>query len=163
MTLKNAPATELVRAGALALTLHWRDGTLARVRLRFARPNDAPGPGTEHGRRVQAALEAYAAGSAQGWPGLPLAWGQVSGFARRVLTALREQVPFGRTQTYGGLAALAGRPRAARAVGRVLANKPWPLLVPCHRVLGADGRLTGFSSADGLEMKRFLLTLEGSL
>jgi methylated-DNA-[protein]-cysteine S-methyltransferase len=71
------------------------------------------------------------------------------------------QVPYGRTETYGGLAAKVGRPRAARAVGTVMHSNPIPIVLPCHRIVGANGSLTGY--AGGLDVKRRLLELEGAL
>ena len=68
------------------------------------------------------------------------------------------RVPYGRTITYGELAALLGKPRAARAVGAALGRNPLPIIVPCHRVVGSDGSLTGF--AGGVDIKRSLLALE---
>ena len=79
-------------------------------------------------------------------------------FQRRIWTALAERVAFGRTVSYGGLAALAGRPSAVRAVGNAVGRNPWVIVVPCHRVLASGGRLGGFSS--GLERKRGLLRHE---
>ena len=75
---------------------------------------------------------------------------------------LRElaHVPFGHTETYGALAARAGRPRAARAVGTVMNRNPIPIVLPCHRIVGANGSLTGY--AGGLDRKRRLLQLEGA-
>jgi len=67
-------------------------------------------------------------------------------------------IPRGETRTYGQIARQVGSPRAARAVGQAMANNPWPVIVPCHRVLGSDGRLTGFGG--GLEMKRRMLEME---
>lgn len=67
-------------------------------------------------------------------------------------------IPLGETRTYGWLAAQVGRPGAARAVGRAMATNPIPLIVPCHRVVGSQGQLTGFGG--GLAMKRALLELE---
>jgi methylated-DNA-[protein]-cysteine S-methyltransferase len=78
-------------------------------------------------------------------------------FARTVMECLR-QVPYGQTVTYGELAARAGRPGAARAVGQVMHSNPVPLFLPCHRVLGASGDLTGF--AGGLDTKKALLEME---
>jgi methylated-DNA-[protein]-cysteine S-methyltransferase len=63
--------------------------------------------------------------------------------------------------TYGDLAAAIGSPGAARAVGSVMARNCFPLIVPCHRVLGAGGSLGGYSAPDGLRMKRRLLAMEG--
>jgi len=82
----------------------------------------------------------------------------IGAFGRSVLTACA-RIPWGRTATYGELAAAVGRRGAARAVGRALGRNPLPVVIPCHRVIGADGRLVGFGS--GLEMKRRLLEHEG--
>ena len=80
-------------------------------------------------------------------------------FQRRVWVLTRE-IPRGQTRTYGQLARMAGSPGAARAVGQTMARNPWPIIVPCHRVLGSDGSLTGFGG--GLEMKRRMLQMEGA-
>jgi len=79
-------------------------------------------------------------------------------FQKRVLMELA-QVPFGETLTYGELAARAGSPGASRAVGSVMAKNPLPIVIPCHRVLAAGGRIGGFTG--GLDLKRMLLTIEG--
>ena len=69
-------------------------------------------------------------------------------------------MPYGQTDTYGKLAARAGRPRAARAVGTIMNRNPIPIVLPCHRIVGANGSLTGY--AGGLHVKRALLELEGA-
>lgn len=79
-------------------------------------------------------------------------------FQRRVW-AITRAIPRGQTRTYGQLARRAGSPGAARAVGQAMARNPCPIVVPCHRVVGYDGRLTGFGG--GVEMKRKMLQLEG--
>jgi methylated-DNA-[protein]-cysteine S-methyltransferase len=79
-------------------------------------------------------------------------------FQRDVLAGLA-LVPYGQVATYGGLAARIGRPRAARAVGGALNRNPIPIVLPCHRVVGAGGSLVGY--AGGLERKQALLSLEG--
>jgi methylated-DNA-[protein]-cysteine S-methyltransferase len=84
----------------------------------------------------------------------------VPAFHRLVLDELR-QVPFGEVTTYGTLAARAGRPRAARAVGTVMNRNPIPIVLPCHRVVGSTGKLVGYGG--GLDRKEFLLRLEGAL
>jgi len=84
----------------------------------------------------------------------------VTPFARRVYAALREIGP-GQTITYGQLAARVGSPGGARAVGAAMARNPWPLVVPCHRVLAADGKLGGFSAHGGTVTKARILALEG--
>ncbi|HEU4656135.1 MAG TPA: methylated-DNA--[protein]-cysteine S-methyltransferase [Capillimicrobium sp.] len=78
-------------------------------------------------------------------------------FQREVWAALRA-IPYGETTTYTALAAALGRPRAVRAVGAAVGRTPIPVIVPCHRVLGADGSLTGYRG--GLDRKRALLELE---
>lgn len=80
-------------------------------------------------------------------------------FQRRVLEACAK-IPFGRTATYQELARRIGRPKAARAVGAALARNPVPLVIPCHRVVAADGSLGGFSAEQGVRLKRWLLELE---
>ncbi len=85
---------------------------------------------------------------------------RVAPFNEAVLHELA-RVPYGRTETYGALAAKVGRPKAARAVGTVMNRNPIPIVLPCHRVVGAHGALTGY--AGGLERKRHLLRLEGAI
>lgn len=89
---------------------------------------------------------------------LPLTPATISPFALRVLRACAE-IPRGETRTYGEIAAAAGSPGGARAAGQALGRNPVPIFVPCHRVIGANRRLTGFAS--GLDMKARLLDLEG--
>ena len=87
---------------------------------------------------------------------LPLA-PEGTGFQRKVWNALCE-IPYGVTISYGELARRIGQPTAARAVGLANGSNPLPIVVPCHRVIGADGSLTGFGG--GIERKRWLLTHE---
>lgn len=82
-------------------------------------------------------------------------------FARRVVAELR-RVPRGETVSYADLAERAGSPRAARAVGGVMRTNRVPLLIPCHRVVGAGGRLGGFSAPTGVDLKKRLLALEAA-
>jgi len=81
-------------------------------------------------------------------------------FAQQVLAELA-LVPYGQTTTYGTLAARVGAPRAARAVGTVMNRNPIPIVLPCHRVVGANGSLTGYGG--GLDVKERLLRLEGAM
>jgi O-6-methylguanine DNA methyltransferase len=71
-------------------------------------------------------------------------------------------IPYGEVTTYKQIATLLGRPQAARAVGRAEATNPMPLVIPCHRVLGSDGKLHGYGGPGGIEMKAWLLKLEQS-
>jgi methylated-DNA-[protein]-cysteine S-methyltransferase len=70
-------------------------------------------------------------------------------------------IGFGETKTYGEIAEAIGRPKAVRAVGGAVGANPVPLVIGCHRVLGASGKITGYSGGDGLPTKRVLLALEG--
>ena len=79
---------------------------------------------------------------------------------RRVWAQL-ERIPYGRTASYGEIARSIGAPDAARAVGIANGRNPFAIIVPCHRVIGADGSLTGYGG--GIERKRFLLELEGAM
>ena len=81
----------------------------------------------------------------------------VTPFQDAVLGELR-RIPYGETRTYGEIAARIGRPKAVRAVGAANGSNPLPIVIPCHRVVGAGGQLTGFGG--GLETKRYLLALE---
>lgn len=109
-------------------------------------------------RRGAAALEAYFAGVHAPFDGLPLA-PTGTDFQQRVWSALRE-IPHGCTESYGEIARRIGSPGAARAVGSANHENPLAIVVPCHRVVGANGHLTGY--AGGLDRKRWLLAHEGS-
>ncbi len=88
-----------------------------------------------------------------------LDWKQLTDFQRQVLEVVAE-IPSGAQMTYGQVAARIGKPRASRAVGAAVGRNPWPVLVPCHRVLGQDGQMTGFSAPGGIATKRRMLELE---
>jgi methylated-DNA-[protein]-cysteine S-methyltransferase len=122
------------------------------------RPNDVP----EDARRdpaaladVTAQLDAYFAGELTDFD-LPLA-PRGSEFQLRVWNALLE-IPYGETASYGEIAAAVGRPDAVRAVGTTNGRNPIAVIIPCHRVIGADGSLVGYGG--GLDRKRLLLELE---
>lgn len=87
-----------------------------------------------------------------------LDWALTSKFTRRILDATCG-VPFGTTATYGAMATAAGNPQASRAAGRALGSNPIPIVVPCHRIVGTSGKLTGYTG--GMHRKVALLTLEG--
>jgi methylated-DNA-[protein]-cysteine S-methyltransferase len=104
-------------------------------------------------------LTAYAAGASDDFLDVAVETSHLTPFARSIVEAVR-RIPMGETRSYAKVAATAGRPRAARAVGQVMAQNRTPLVVPCHRVVASGGRLGGFSAIDGLAMKRRLLKLE---
>lgn len=90
---------------------------------------------------------------------LPIALDRVPPFHRRVYEVALS-IPPGETLTYGAVAAQLGEPGAARAVGVALGQNPFPIIVPCHRILSAGGRIGGFSAEGGIETKLRLLTIE---
>jgi methylated-DNA-[protein]-cysteine S-methyltransferase len=92
---------------------------------------------------------------------LPIDWSVLTPFQQQVLRATCE-TPYGQVTTYGDLARRLGKPRAARAVGRAQATNPMPQVIPCHRVVGADGGLHGYGAGEGLSTKAWLLRLESS-
>ena len=106
-------------------------------------------------RRAEQELAEYFTGKRTAFD-LPLA-ARGTAFQRSVWRAIAA-VPFGRTIAYGELAVRAGRPRSVRAAGAATGRNPWAVVVPCHRIVGADGTLTGY--AGGLDRKRALLALE---
>jgi len=106
-------------------------------------------------------LQRYADGEPVDFSDVPVALDHFSTFQRRVVKACRG-IPAGQRRSYGELAAAAGSPGAARAVGQVMAGNRTPLVVPCHRVVASGGGLGGFSAPQGLAMKRRLLELEAA-
>lgn len=91
---------------------------------------------------------------------VPLDWSQIIGFKLEVLK-ITSCIPFGQTLTYGQIATQLHKPKASRAVGASLAHNPLPILIPCHRVVAADGALTGYLGKNGIAIKKLLLELEG--
>jgi len=108
--------------------------------------------------RIVLLLKRYFEGEKTDFGELSLDWSGYGEFCRKVWQAARE-IPWGTTLSYGEVAALIGKPQASRAVGRALGMNPLPVIVPCHRVVGKTGDLTGF--ALGLPWKIKLLQLEG--
>ena len=93
---------------------------------------------------------------------LPIDWSVLTPFQEQALRATCA-IPYGEVMTYGEIAQQLGNPRAARAVGRAEATNPIPLVIPCHRVIGADGGLHGYGAGAGLETKAWLLELESKI
>jgi methylated-DNA-[protein]-cysteine S-methyltransferase len=93
---------------------------------------------------------------------IPLDLTGLDGFKRDVLETLVREVGWGETVSYGELAEMAGRPRAARAVGSAMASNPLPFVIPCHRVIASGGRIGGYGGTrDAVALKRELLAREG--
>ncbi len=141
------------------LLLAERDGNLTTIRFPRDGERDAPEPGWAQADApfddVREQLDGYFAGRRQRFD-LPLA-PRGTAFQHRVLEAL-QAIPYGETRSYKEVAAAIGKPRAVRAVGTANAKNPIPIIIPCHRVIGSDGSLTGFGG--GLATKRALLALE---
>ncbi len=137
-------------------------GFIARVELLAEGEDDGHEAcetfGDARARELGRVLEAWLEGKSETMPLDRFDLSRCSPFQCRVLEA-QCRVPRGRVTTYGALAAAVGKPWAARAVGRVLAANPFPLFVPCHRTVRADGGLGGFGG--GVPMKRALLAMEG--
>jgi methylated-DNA-[protein]-cysteine S-methyltransferase len=135
-----------------------RDGTERHLRRRV--PGDAPAePTTEIVQAVEA-LQRYFAGEAVDLSSLPVDFGD-RGCADQAIYAALRAVRWGETVTYGELARRAGLLHGAQAVGQAMAKNPVPVVVPCHRVLAAGGRIGGFSAPGGTLTKEKLLALEG--
>jgi methylated-DNA-[protein]-cysteine S-methyltransferase len=109
--------------------------------------------------RAVADIVALLDGEKRDLSGIPLDDGDVDEFRRRVYAATRDIGP-GETKTYGEIARAIGDPGAARAVGAALGANPFPIVIPCHRVLAADGALHGFSAPGGIATKRRMLEIE---
>jgi methylated-DNA-[protein]-cysteine S-methyltransferase len=119
---------------------------------------ETPEPGNWHPQLAKL-LAAYAAGKDVDFSDIEIAEEHYTPFQRSVVELCR-RIPSGETLSYGELAELAGSPGAARAVGSVMAKNRYPLVVPCHRVIGSGGRLGGFSAPQGISLKQQLLDLE---
>lgn len=145
--------TFAVRSPLVTLAVTIDAGALVGIRFHA---DPGPSPRSALGREVRDQLHAYLAGERRHFD-LPLELGGTV-FQRAVWEAL-QRIPYGETRSYAQVARVIGRPRASRAVGRANHNNPVPIVVPCHRVVGADGALTGFGG--GLELKERLLGLEG--
>lgn len=102
-------------------------------------------------------LESYFQGKPYDFSQFTLRWDRVTPYRLKVLKRAAE-IPHGETRTYKWLAEGAGNPKGARSAGQAMATNPWPIIIPCHRVVGSSGKLTGFGG--GLSMKEKLLDLE---
>jgi methylated-DNA-[protein]-cysteine S-methyltransferase len=144
--------------GLLETTLPQPSRPAALDRLRAGWPDAEPAEPTQIAALV-GTLRRYAQGEGVTFE-VCLDGSRLTPFQRRVYR-LTQAIPRGTTRTYADLARQAGSPGAARAVGQCMARNPWPILVPCHRVVGSGGQLTGFGG--GLAMKRRLLEMEGAM
>jgi len=137
------------------LSLFEENGAIVALDWGGKRSTGAPTPLLLQAKRQ---LDAYLAGKRHDFD-LPLA-PEGSAFERRVWR-LMDAIPYGETRSYGELAS--GLDAAPRAIGQACGRNPIPILIPCHRVLAADGALGGYSGGKGVDTKRRLLVLEGAL
>lgn len=139
----------LAGTGAVLKVISFSTGGKARVVDPTWRQDDGPF------RRAKQQIGEYFAGTRQQFD-FPTA-ADATPFQARVLEALRK-IPYGETRSYRDIAVALGNPKAVRAVGGANGSNPLPIVIPCHRVIGSNGTLTGFGG--GMEAKRFLLDLE---
>lgn len=142
--------------GWLALTAS--DQALVRIRFLETKPDNYPQRSNPVIQEVKLQLTEYFQGNLQQFS-IPLQ-PEGSDFQQSVWQELRD-IPYGETSTYGALARQLGDPKKMRAVGRANGQNPIPIIIPCHRVIGADGKLTGYGG--GIARKRWLLKHEGAL
>jgi methylated-DNA-[protein]-cysteine S-methyltransferase len=147
--------------GLVAVQLPERSAAATRSRLqrRFQGARESAPP--RQVREAVTAIRRLLRGGPDTLAAIPLDFSRCSAFYRRVYELARA-IPAGQTCTYGALAARAGSPGAARAVGQAMARNAFPLLVPCHRVTGAQGWAGGFSAHGGVDTKFRLLRIEGA-
>lgn len=143
----------------------WSDAGITRFLLpdperRSTGNTEAEPPSWVH--EIIERVKRHLAGQAQDFSDVRYDFARVPEFVRGVLRATLD-VKAGHTATYGELATAIGQPLAAsRAVGSALGDNPWPLLIPCHRIVAASGKMTGFSGPGGITTKVRLLALEGA-
>ena len=148
-------------------TLWWIDEEREGL-TRFRLPENAPDSGTLYLEcpswiaRIIRRVRNHFEGRLDDFSGIPLDWPRVTPFQRGVYERTQAVKP-GHTTTYGEIARQLGLgPEGSRAVGVALGANPWPLIVPCHRVVAANGKMTGFSAPGGISTKTRLLALEGA-
>lgn len=156
-----------------AVAIAWRGNVVTRISIghssetaaiaslssRDAHPTSEP---SEFVQELAQRIQSYAAGDrAVTFGDVPLELAHLSPFQKKVVDRCR-RIAAGRTRTYGELAELAGYPGAARAVGSVMSSNRFPIVIPCHRVVGSAGSLGGFSAPQGICLKERMLSLEGA-
>ncbi len=132
------------------------------VRRQLRRSIDAAsGRGEQIAEAAACQMEEYLMGKRRLFD-VPIDWSVLSSDFQRLALRAVIAIPYGEIRTYGQIAAQIGYPGAPRAVGRANATNPMPLIIPCHRVIGSDGKLHGYGGYGGLKTKQWLLKLEGA-
>ncbi len=149
-------------AGLIGVSLPEPDAAAVRARLlrRFPEATGSEPPPEVLDARGR--IVALLSGEEADLSPIALDLDRVGAFERRIY-AIARAIPPGSTLTYGEIAARAGEPQAAQAVGQAMGKNPWPIVVPCHRVVGSNGKLGGFSARGGGRTKLRMLEIEGAL
>lgn len=153
---------EEISGDVLTLTIFWRHDLVIKTILTWRNTSLQPTFHSTYSEHLRDLLLDYEKGNAVLWNYVPLDWTVIpqTSFKKNVLSIL-STINYGTILTYGKLAELAGNPHAARAVGNIMSKNPWPLILPCHRVVARNRHLTGFKGSGGLSMKAWLLEREG--
>jgi methylated-DNA-[protein]-cysteine S-methyltransferase len=147
--------------GIVGIWLPETDERRTRARLLRKQPHAVAAAPPPDVRAAIAEITALLSGDRRDLSGIPLDFEGVPAFPRRVYEIARS-IPPGETLTYGEVARKLGDPLRAREVGQALARNPFPIVVPCHRVLAANGKSGGFSAPGGVSTKLRLLEIEGA-
>jgi methylated-DNA-[protein]-cysteine S-methyltransferase len=148
-------------AGVVALQLPEASDAATRARLRRRHPGLEEAAPSPEIKNAITAIVALLEGKQSDLSGIILDMDAVSDFNRQVYEVAR-RIPAGRTRSYGEIAIELGDRALARDVGQALGQNPFAIIVPCHRVMGANGKLGGFSANGGVETKLRILTIEGA-
>jgi methylated-DNA-[protein]-cysteine S-methyltransferase len=148
------------RRGVVGVQLPEANAVATRERVRRRFPDGREGPPPPDMQRVLEGIVTHLRGKASDLSAVAVDMDRVPPFHRRVYEAVRT-IPAGTTVSYGDIAARLGARGCARAVGRALGRNPFAIIVPCHRVLAAGGKLGGFSADGGIATKLRLLSIEG--
>ena len=147
--------------GVTGIQLPERDGAATRQRMRRRHPDAVEAPPPPGIQRAIDAIAGLLRGELQDLSGIVLDMTDIPPFRQQLYAALR-RIPAGATLSYGELAARLGDGRTARDVGEAMGQNPFPIIVPCHRVLGAGGKVGGFSAPGGVATKLRMLQIEGA-
>ena len=148
--------------GDMAVATHLPENTSAETAVRLAaRTGGSEGEPPPKIRRAIGWMTALLEGAKPDLTRIACDFSRVDPFAANVYVATRN-IPPGETLTYGAIALQLGNKQLAQNVGKALGRNPFPIIVPCHRVLGANGKLTGFSAYGGVETKLKMLAIEGA-
>ncbi|MDQ7031868.1 MAG: MGMT family protein [Desulfonauticus sp.] len=155
--MQQSTITEIFSNAYFSLSVVWASELILSTALHFPQPEKIFNY-SHYSLIIKTNLKNYAQKKTVYWPTPPLKWDQLSAFAQHTLKTLFQTVPFGQTISYTDLAQKIGKPKAARAIGQVMAKNPFPLIIPCHRVV-AKHHLGGFTPHP--KLKKILLQLEG--